>query len=247
MPDSIGVAVIGAGMAGRSHAAGYRSAPRVGAGLPPVDLVAIADLNPAFAEDTARRFGYARAEISWQAIADGAGHRRGQRGGRQPPAPRGGPGAAGRRQARAVREAVRADVGDAEAMVAAAGAAPHLQAGVGFTFRRSPAIAAVKQRVDSGAIGRPALQRPLLVRLRQRPERPDELALQGRPGLRRAGRHRQPPGGLGRVPVRPDHLGARRGAVDLRRAARRCRWAPRSGHAATSSATSPSRWRTRTW
>src|SRR5687768_4056489 len=69
--DGIGVAVIGAGMAGRSHAAGYRSATTCfGAGLPRVDLVAVADLNPAFAEDTARRFGYARAESSWQAIAE---------------------------------------------------------------------------------------------------------------------------------------------------------------------------------
>src|SRR5688500_14295023 len=68
--DRMGVAVIGAGMAGRSHAAGYRAATTCyGSGLPPVDLVAIADLNPRFAEETARRFGYARAESSWQAVA----------------------------------------------------------------------------------------------------------------------------------------------------------------------------------
>jgi hypothetical protein len=69
--DRLGVAVIGAGMAGRSHAAGYRSATTCyGAALPPVDLVAIADVNGTFAADTARRFGYARAETSWQAVAE---------------------------------------------------------------------------------------------------------------------------------------------------------------------------------
>ena len=41
---SIGVAVIGAAMAGRAHANGYRSAPTVfGEGLPDVRLVAIAE------------------------------------------------------------------------------------------------------------------------------------------------------------------------------------------------------------
>ena len=39
MTDSIGVAVIGAGMAGRAHAAGYRSASTVyGEGLPETEF-----------------------------------------------------------------------------------------------------------------------------------------------------------------------------------------------------------------
>jgi predicted dehydrogenase len=68
--SSIGVAVIGAGMAGRAHASGYRSAPAVfDSGLPPVRLVAIADAHEPFAVDTARRYGYERAETSWEAIA----------------------------------------------------------------------------------------------------------------------------------------------------------------------------------
>ena len=45
---TLSVAVIGAGMAGRSHAAGYRNVNTVfGAGLPPVRLAAIADANVA--------------------------------------------------------------------------------------------------------------------------------------------------------------------------------------------------------
>src|SRR5207253_11369158 len=66
----IGVAVIGAGMAGRAHASGYRSAQAVfGTDLPEVRLVAIADAHEPFAVDTARRYGYQRAETSWEAIA----------------------------------------------------------------------------------------------------------------------------------------------------------------------------------
>ena len=68
--SSIGVAVVGAGMAGRSHAAGYRSASTLyGEGLPDIRLAAVADINPAFAGDTARRFGFERAETGWEAVA----------------------------------------------------------------------------------------------------------------------------------------------------------------------------------
>ncbi len=67
----VGVAVIGAGMAGRAHAHGYRAAAGVfGTDLPPVRLVAVADAYEPFATDTARRYGYERAETSWKAIAD---------------------------------------------------------------------------------------------------------------------------------------------------------------------------------
>src|SRR5258706_3505200 len=70
---SIGVAVIGAGMAGRAHASGYRSAPTVfDPELPEVRLAAIADAHEPFAVDTARRYGFERAETSWEAIAEAA-------------------------------------------------------------------------------------------------------------------------------------------------------------------------------
>jgi predicted dehydrogenase len=71
MTDSIGVAVIGAGMAGRSHAHAYRTAQTVfGTDAPPVRLVAIADVNTDFANHTRDRYGFDRAESSWQAIVD---------------------------------------------------------------------------------------------------------------------------------------------------------------------------------
>ena len=103
---SLGVAVIGAGMVGRAHAAGYRVATQLyDLDLPEVRLVAVADAHEPFAVDAAKRFGYERAETSWQAIVDAADidvvsvaianelHRPGRRG------------AARGRQARAVREA----------------------------------------------------------------------------------------------------------------------------------------------
>ncbi|WP_460340300.1 Gfo/Idh/MocA family protein [Actinoallomurus acanthiterrae] len=155
MKSSIGVAVIGAGMAGRAHAQGYRSASTVfGAGLPDVRLVAIADINEDLGADAARRYGYERAEKGWEAIA-----------------------AAPDIDAVSVvvantlhREIVEAllaagkhvlcekplapSVADARAMVEAAEKADRVAA-VGFSFRRSPAVGAIRAQVEAGALGRP--------------------------------------------------------------------------------------------
>jgi predicted dehydrogenase len=153
--SSIGVAVIGAGMAGRSHAAGYRTASTLyGEGLPEVRLVAVADVNPAFATDTARRFGYERAETGWEAVAEAPDvdvvsvvvanplHRQIVEGLL----------AAGKHVL--CEKPMAPTVEDAQAMVAAAEASGR-ETGIGFVFRRSPAIAAIRDQVASGAIGRP--------------------------------------------------------------------------------------------
>ena len=153
--SSIGVAVIGAGMAGRAHAAGYRSATTLyDAGLPEVRLVAIADVNAEFAADTARRFGYRRTEPGWEAVAAAPDvdvvsvvvanplHRKIVEGLL----------AAGKHVL--CEKPMAPSVEDATAMAAAARAAGR-QAAVGFTFRRSPAITAVRDRVEHGGIGRP--------------------------------------------------------------------------------------------
>ena len=150
---SIGVAVIGAGMAGRAHASGYRSAPTVfSTDLPEVRLVAIADAHEPFAVDTARRYGYARAETNWQAIAEATDI-----------------------DAVSVvvandlhREIVEAlldsgkhvlcekplapSVADGQAMVNRAQKSDRVAA-VGFTFRRSPAITAIRDQVIAGVLG----------------------------------------------------------------------------------------------
>jgi predicted dehydrogenase len=153
--SSIGVAVVGAGMAGRSHAAGYRSASTLyGEGLPDIRLAAVADVNPAFASDTARRFGFARAETGWEAVAVADDvdvvsvvvanplHRQIVEGLLD----------AGKHVL--CEKPMAPTVEDAEAMVAAAKASGR-ETGVGFVFRRSPAIAAIREQLASGAIGRP--------------------------------------------------------------------------------------------
>jgi predicted dehydrogenase len=150
---SLGVAVIGAGMVGRAHAAGYRAASQLyDLDLPDIRLVAIADAHEPFAVDGARRFGYQRPETSWQAIVDA-------------------PDidvvsvAIANELHRPVVEALLAagkhvlcekplapSVEDAKAMVAAAESAD-TQAGVGFSFRRTPGINAIREQLRSGAIG----------------------------------------------------------------------------------------------
>ena len=71
MPKDIGVAVIGAGMAGKAHAAAFRTASALyNPVLPPVRLVSIGDVNPQFGSIAAQRFGYERNDTSWQAIAE---------------------------------------------------------------------------------------------------------------------------------------------------------------------------------
>jgi predicted dehydrogenase len=151
--DRLGVAVIGVGMAGRAHAAGYRAASSMfDTDLPDISLVAVADAHEPFAVDAARRFGYERAETSWEAVVDAPDidvvsvvianslHR-------------------------PVVEALLAagkhvlcekpmapSVEDAKAMVAAAQAA-HTQAGIGFSFRRAPGINAIRDQLRAGTIG----------------------------------------------------------------------------------------------
>jgi predicted dehydrogenase len=154
-PSSIGVAVIGAGMAGRAHAAGYRSATTVyDPGLPEIRLVAIADINAEFAADTARRYGYQRAEGGWEAIAAAPDvdvvsvvvanplHREIVEGL-----------LAGGKHV-LCEKPLAPSVEDAKAMVDAANASSR-ETGVGFVFRRSPAVNAIRDQVAQGGIGQP--------------------------------------------------------------------------------------------
>lgn len=156
MQSSLGVAVIGAGMAGRAHVAGYRAATSVvGPHIPDVRLVAVADLNQDFAVQTARRYGYERAETSWQAVAEAGDidvvsvvvanhlHREVVEGLLS----------AGKHVL--CEKPLAPSIEDAEAMVAVAEAAPHLRAATGFTFRRSPAISAIREQIESDSIGGP--------------------------------------------------------------------------------------------
>ena len=150
---SIGVAVIGGGMAGRAHAAGYRTATTLfGTDRPDVRLVAIADTNAAVADDTAKRYGYDRAEYDWHAIADAPDidavsvvvanhlHREIVEGLL----------AAGKHVL--CEKPLAGSLADAEAMVAAAERSDRVTA-VGYTYRRSPAVEAIRRELAAGTLG----------------------------------------------------------------------------------------------
>lgn len=151
--ESVGVAVIGAGMAGRAHAAAYRSASTVfDTTGPAVRLVSIADVNSESAEDARTRYGYQRVDGSWQAIAeaddidavsvvvDNRLHREIVEGLL----------ASGKHVL--CEKPLAPSTRDAEAMVAAAEAGDRVAA-VGYTYRHSPAVAAIRREITEGNLG----------------------------------------------------------------------------------------------
>ncbi len=151
---TIGVAVIGAGMAGRAHAAAYRIAPTLyQSKLPPIRYVSIGDVSPEFGSLAAERFVYERSDTSWQAIAENPDihvvsvvvanslHREMVEGLL----------AAGKHVL--CEKPLSDTLPDARAMADAARSADTV-ARIGFTFRRAPGVAALRQLVTSGTLGR---------------------------------------------------------------------------------------------
>lgn len=148
MSQSIGVAVIGAGMAGRAHCAGYRAAPTLyDPPLPPLRRVAVIDVNPAVAADAATRYGYERSGTNWRSVLEAddidvvsvvvanALHREIVE-------------ALLSAGKHVLCEKPLADtLDDARAMVEAAAAHPEQVTGTGFVYRRQPAVAAIKDLV----------------------------------------------------------------------------------------------------
>jgi len=141
----IGVAVIGAGMAGRAHCAGYRTAPTLfDPPLPPIRYAAVIDANAAVAEDAATRYGYDRHGTDWRELLDAddvqvvsvvvANHLH------RPIVEE--LLAAGKHVL--CEKPLAAGIDDARAMVAAAKAHPDQVTGVGFVYRRQPAVAAIR-------------------------------------------------------------------------------------------------------
>ena len=151
--QQISVAVIGAGMAGRSHAAGYRQATTVfDRGVPRVRLAAVADANITLAADAADRYGFEKAVSTWEAVAED-------------PTIDAVSIVVGNALHRPVAEALVAagkhvlcekplagSMEDARAMVALAEGADVVTA-VGYTYRRNPAIAAIRDHVGRGDLG----------------------------------------------------------------------------------------------
>ena len=154
MAEPIGVAVIGAGMAGRAHCNGYRSASTVfDTDQPAPRLVAVADTHQPFATEAARRYGFARTETDWRAVVEA------------PDVDAVSVVVANSLHRQIVEAALAAgkhvlcekplapSVADAQAMVDAAARTDRVAA-VGFTFRRSPAVNAIREQVLSGSLGR---------------------------------------------------------------------------------------------
>jgi predicted dehydrogenase len=149
----IGIAVIGAGMAGRAHAAAYRIAPTLyQSTLPPLRFISIGDVSPELGSLAARRFGYERSDTSWQAIVENPDisvvsvavanslHREMVEGLL----------AAGKHVL--CEKPLSDTLDDAREMVAAARGAETVVR-IGFTFRRAPGVAALRELVMSGALG----------------------------------------------------------------------------------------------
>jgi predicted dehydrogenase len=144
----IGVAVIGAGMAGRAHCAGYRSAPTLfDPPLPPIRYAAVIDADEGVAKDAAARYGYERHGTDWRELLENDEvnvvsvvvanvlHRP---------------------IVEALLEAgkhvlcekpLASSITDAEAMVAASRDRPDLVTGTAFVYRRQPAVAAIRDLV----------------------------------------------------------------------------------------------------
>lgn len=157
MTEQLSVAVIGAGMAGRSHANGYRQANTIhGGGLPKIRLAAIADMNLELAQSVADRYGFEKAVGSWQEVAED-------------PTIDAVSIVVGNSLHREIAEAMltagkhvlcekplAASLADAEAMVAAAEKATTVAA-TAYSFRRNPAIEAIRDLLASGELGKPSM------------------------------------------------------------------------------------------
>lgn len=153
-PSTLSVAVIGAGMAGTTHANAWRQVGTVfDLGLPAVRLAAVADAYEPFARDAARRYGYEKAVTDWREIANdpsidivsivvgNALHREVAE-------------AMIRAGKHVLCEKPLADtLENAQAMAEAEAAHPDVVTSTGFTYRRNSAVAEIKKLVETGHLG----------------------------------------------------------------------------------------------
>ncbi len=142
-------------MAGRAHAAGYRSLRSLyGDAVPGVELVAVVDANRTLADDLADKFGFGRVETRWEAVAEAddidavsvvlpnSEHRAAVAG------------LVSRGKAILCEKPAARTAAEAMAMEAAVAKAGVI-ASVAFTHRFAPPVAAVKHLIDEGRLGAP--------------------------------------------------------------------------------------------
>jgi len=140
-------------MAGRAHAAAYRIAPTLYESvLPPLRFVSIADVSPELGSLAARRFGYERSDTSWQALAEDPAvdvvsvvvanslHREMVEG----------LVAAGKH---VLCEKPLSDTLENARAMADVARSSETVVRIGFTFRRAPGVAALRELVNSGRLG----------------------------------------------------------------------------------------------
>ncbi|GAA1483996.1 Gfo/Idh/MocA family protein [Brachybacterium fresconis] len=150
----LSVAVIGAGMAGTTHANAWRQAGTVyDLGLPPVRLATIADMHLPFAEDAAARYGYEKAVGDWREVAaddsvdivsivvGNALHREIAEA----------MAAAGKHVL--CEKPLAGTLEDAEAMAALEQEHPDLVLATGYTFRRNAGVAMLAKLAAEGSLG----------------------------------------------------------------------------------------------
>lgn len=151
---SIGIAVIGAGMAGKAHAAAYRVAPTLyHSVLPELRYVSIGDVNAELGDATAKRYGYDRSDTDWRTIAD------------DPEIDVVSVVIANSLHLEVVKGLIEAGkhvlcekpladtLESAREMARLAGGASTI-ARVGLTYRRQPGIAAIRQWINDGTLGK---------------------------------------------------------------------------------------------
>ena len=153
----LSVAVIGAGMAGKTHANAWRQAGTVyDLGLPLVRLATIADMHLPFAQDAAERYGFESAVDDWREVAadesidivsivvGNALHREIAEA----------MAAAGKHVL--CEKPLAGTLEDAEAMAALEQEHPDLVLATGYTFRRNAAIAMLAKLAQDGTLGKVA-------------------------------------------------------------------------------------------
>ena len=151
----LSVAVIGAGMAGKTHANAWRQAGTVyELGLPPVRLATIADVHLPFAEDAAARYGYEKAVGDWREVAadesidivsivvGNALHREIAEA----------MAAAGKHVL--CEKPLAGTLEDTEAMAVLEQKHPELVLATGYTFRRNAGIAMLAKLAEEGSLGK---------------------------------------------------------------------------------------------